>query len=313
MLSCCAQVSPLSNGALECAEKIYEKVENKCSSIQFLNLKDWKGRDWPHYFDGHVFMFHAPIGNSWIIERGHKVKVFISGFCASPEAGIKYVVDVLKNEQHYHNEHLLAHHAFDTDTMRSGIYKIGIDINLHTFLGLKADRYKEIIPDLFNKLDSRIPAVLFTQALCPISIGASWKAEDVWDALLKSSSLRKSASGCVTEWYKCLKEHCDDNTKIVLLGLTDEINCDGSIKNRGKLLSNSSVGGELIKLLLCSRLEKGEDGKVTVTNSDQENNSLLTWLNRTFKNNIYVTYHPSKYDIHRSQFKNRPDFRKLTE
>ena len=311
---------PLSNGALKCAEKFYKKIleNNKCPSIQFLKLNDWKGKEWPHYFDGHVqvFMFHAPVGNSWVIEPGHKVKVFISGFCASPEAGFKYVADVLKlkNEQyHYHNEHLLAHHAFDTDNMRSGIYKIGIDINLHTFLGLEADIDKEIIPDLFNKLDSRKPEVLFTQALCPISIGVSWEAKDVWDALLKSSSLRKSASGCLNEWYKYLKEHCDDNTKIVLLGLTDEIKCDGSITDRGKLLSNSSAGGELIKLLLCSRLEKGEDGKVTITNRYQENNSLLTWLNRTFKNNIYVTYHPSKYDIHRSRFKNRPDFRKLTE
>jgi hypothetical protein len=304
MPSCCAPLGSLSSGALECAEKIHEKVENQCSSIQLLHLKDWKGRDWPHYFDGHVFMFHAPVGNSWILEQGHKVKVFISGFCASPEAGFKYVDDVLKNESHYHNERLLAHHAFDTDTMRSGINKIGIDINLHTFLGLK---------DLFSKMDSRKSALLFTQALCPISTGASWEAKDIWDALFKSSSLRKLASGCVSKWFKCLKEHCDDNTKIVLLGLTEEINCDGSIKNRRKLLNNSSAGGELIKLLLCSRLEKDEDGKVTVTNSDQENTSLLAWLNRTFKNNIYVTYHPSKYDIYRLRFKNRPDFRKLTD
>ena len=80
--------------------KIYKKLleNNKCPSIQFLKLNDWKGKEWPHYFDGHVqvFMFHAPVGNSWVIEPGHKVKVFISGFCASPEAGFKYVADVLK-------------------------------------------------------------------------------------------------------------------------------------------------------------------------------------------------------------------------
>ena len=40
-----------------------------------------------------------------------------------------------------------------------------------------------------------------------------------------------------------------------------------------KLLSNSSAGGELIAAA-CSRLEKGEDGKVTITNRYQENNSL---------------------------------------
>jgi hypothetical protein len=243
-------------------------------------------------------MFHAPVGNPLILSDKHKVKIFMSGFCVSGEAGIKYVRDVINNKNNFTSPKDAASNSFNTSAMKNGITKIVEDLVIDSFL--------KIVPeDIFKDCNKENSPILFTQALCPIVFKDSWKAAQVWPGLKKSEELRTFASGSLQTWLSYVDKFCDLDTKIILFGKTENINCDGSLVKRN--ISTVS-GGELVKLLLCSCIEKGV---VSITENDQGNNSLYDKLLGKFKNNIFVVPHPARYDKFRKKFLNNEMFRRV--
>lgn len=291
--TCCGQGENFSVQAVTYLRNLATKLP-KIDNI----IDSWIDYKWPYHYENNSIMFHAPVGNPLILSNKHKVKIFMSGFCVSGEAGIQYVFDVINNKNKFTSPKDAALNSFNTSAMKSGITKILEDLGVNKLLNIAPE-------DIFKICNKENSPILFTQALCPIIIGNSWKAEQVWSILKQSEEFRKFASVSLQIWLSHVENFCNIDTKVILFGKTQNINCDGSFIERNIITGS---GGELIKLLLYSFIEKGI---VRITNKNQGNNSLYNKIRDRFSNNIFVVPHPAFYDIHRKNFLNDKMFRKV--
>lgn len=292
-MMCCGQENDISDEVITYLRNLPTKLH-----LNEEMIRDWVDYKWPYYYENNSFMFHAPVGNPYILSRNHKVKVFMSGYCVSGAAGVKYVSDVIREKNNFTSAKDAANNSFNTSAMKYGITKIVEDLGIDKLLNIAPN-------DIFTTSNNENSPILFTQTLCPIIIENSWKAEKVWSKLKKSKDMRKFASLSLQIWLSNLYQFCDIDTKIVLFGKTKYINCDGSIIKRNV---SSRGGGELIKLLLCSFIE---NGIVKITNKDQGSKSLYNKIIKDFNKNIYVVFHPAGYYIHRSRYLKDDMFRKV--
>jgi len=292
--ACCGQEKPFRHDVIKFINESDKKVKKHFGSF----LEKWKNRPWKYFFEEDVFMFHAPVGNTLLLKTNHKVKVFMSGFCVAGEAGAKYVKDMLYSGADNNSAIVAAENTYNTPPMRNGVSKIASDLRIYELLGCKNPA-----ADIFDIVKNESSEILCTQALCPIVFKNGWDANHVWKRLLKSKKLREFASASLQSWYNSLKTHSNEKTRIVLFGWKKEITPDGIVGNMNVC---ETSGAELIKLLICSKLE---NQSIEITDEDQKERSLYKIISREFKGKIYIVPHPAYYDVHRQGYMKSPGFR----
>ena len=291
-MTCCGQEINLNSQVITFLRNLATRLPQIDDIIDY-----WIEYKWPYYYDNNNLMFHAPVGNQFILSDKHKVKIFMSGYCVSGDAGVKYVSDVIKNKNKFTSPKDASNNSFNTPSMINGITKIVEDLGIDKLLNIPSN-------EIFNASKNEYSPILFTQALCPIITGNKWKATQVRECLVQSEEMRKFASSSLQTWLSHIQNFCDSNTKLILFGKTDNINCDGTF-NKRTIRKN---GGELIKLLMCSYIE---NGAVKITNKDQGGNSLYNKILNDFGNNVFVVPHPAFYDIHRQGYLEDEMFREV--
>lgn len=277
-MTCCGQEINLNSNAIT----FLRNLATRLPQIDEI-LDSWIEYKWPYYYENNIIMFHAPVGNQFILSDKHKVKIFMSGYCVSGDAGVKYVSDVIKNKNKFTSPKDASNNSFNTRAMINGITKIVEDLSIDKLLKISSN-------EIFTASKNKNSPILFTQALCPIVNGKEWSATKVRKSLEQSEEMRKFASFSLQTWLSYIQNFCDNDTKLILFGKTKDINCDGSFARR----NIKKNGGELIKLLMCSYIE---NGVVKITNKDQDSNSLYDKILNDFSNNVFVVPHPAYYDV----------------
>lgn len=262
-MDCCKQLKDFDQQSFKRYIHDHPWLKNKVGNL----VDRWLKVDWPIFYDeSGIISFHAPVGNVDFFEVNKSAQIIISGFCVAKDAGFSYVKTSLEQGK-LNDKYIAAKHTFDTNTMKRGIVRLFEDNQINLLLDCSC------ADEVFMRAKNGEIPLMLTQALCPIIVDGSSRAEDVWEAIHANSDLRIFISRSLTRWWKSIKECSTRNTVLYLMGK----------RQRGR--------AELVKLLAYSRVK--DNDSVEITDCDQKNESLLALI-KAFMN-IKLVYHAVYY------------------
>ena len=265
-MSCCNKTDADKNRILDYFTRRLPELNRNLPRLSDVVVKTWLESDRQIYLAGDTLSFHAPVGNTSYYNEGKPAEIIISGFCVAGEAGLRYLKSSLLSIER--GENIEALHTFDTPNMTRGMSRLIEDIDLHRYFNLR-----DGITTLESARKGEIP-LLLTQALCPIVVSGSSKADAVWKELMNQPALRCFIGGCLNWWWKTVNTCSDKDTIIFLMGA----------RKYGR--------AELSKLLAFSKLV---NDNIEITGADQNNNSVLVELKKKFNERVYCIKHAAWY------------------
>lgn len=171
---------------------------------KFKNIKEKIGNI-PYTCDEQDLMFCSPVGNQVKFSGKIKADIVLSGYSTAPDAAIKYVEDMIQDENRE------CKHSFNTPNMKRGIIKILKSIGF--------DNSEEIFENSIDPISYNIrPYFFFTQMLCMISHNGGSKASEAEKILKNKNEFLVQANSSLTAWYKRIKSHLKEKGIILLMG-----------------------------------------------------------------------------------------------